>query len=138
MRKFALLFLVAVLSFGFVGCAGTFKKPQNLPPDPTVSTVVGAWITQVPGKNQLEDAYIVVFEDRERFAMVYVDKASFESVHEGDKVELGLLSATYTEDYKYFLETEYVWKVSGREYPVIFKWDAKERPMPPKADPKKS
>lgn len=144
MRKLDLLALVAVLSFGFVGCAGSFKDPLSLP-DPDQATVVGTWISQVPGKNQLEESYVVVLQQRALsdkhaapFVELRVDKATFDSVREGDKVELELMSYTLTQDNAYLLEIEYRWHVSGRDYPVIFKCDATKCPVPPKIDPKSS
>lgn len=137
MRKFALLFLVAVLSFGFMGCAGSFRKPWNLP-DPDKATVVDTWIGDAASEDQSGEYYVVVFEQRERFVKVHVDKKVFDAVHEGDVVEVELVSITSTEDNMYILEVEYLWHVGGKKYPVIFKWDAKDRPVRPKPDPRKS
>lgn len=133
MKKFALLFLVAVLSFGFVGCAGSFRTPWNLP-DPDQATVIEVWSSDESSEGQNVESYVVVFEQRERFAKVLVDKATFEAVREGDKVEIELMSITSTEDKKYFLEVEYCWHVGDRDYQVIFKCDATECPVRPDSD----
>ena len=137
MRKIAQLMLVAVLSFGFIGCTGSFRKPWNLP-DPDKATIVDVWISDETSEDQSVGSYVVVFEQRERFVKVCVDKKVFDAVHEGDTVEIELISITSTMDNQYILEVEYLWHVGGQKYPVIFRWDAKDRPVRPKPDPRKS
>lgn len=130
MKKVALLALAAVLSLGFMGCAGSFKDPLNLP-DPDQATVVGVWSESKTSEGQSTEIYVVVLEQRERFVKLSVDKATFEVVREGDTVEVELISYTLTQDNVYLLETEYLWKVGGQKYPVIFKCDARTRPTRP-------
>src|SRR3989344_3536899 len=112
MRKIAQLMLVAVLSFGFTGCAGSFRKPWNFP-DPDKATIVDVWISDKADEDQSGESYVVVFEQRGLFAKVYVDKEVFESVHEGATVEIELISITSIEDNQYILEGEYLWRVGG-------------------------
>lgn len=138
MRRLALLALIAVLSFGFVGCAGSlFKNPWNLP-DPDWATVTEVWVGDENEEGSDVGSYVVVLEQRDRFVTVIVDKATFESVHEGDKVEIELKSVTSTEDNRYVLEIEYCWHVGNQDFQVIFKCDATERPVRPGSGPGKS
>ncbi len=138
MRKIALSMLVAALSLGFVGCAGSlFKNPWNMP-DPDQATVAEVWIGDENEEGRSVGSYVVVLEQRDRFVIVVVDKATFESVHEGDKVEIELISVTSTEDNRYILEVEYCWHVGKQDFQVIFKWDATKRPVRPGSDSDKS
>ncbi|MDO8467298.1 MAG: hypothetical protein Q7S83_04135 [bacterium] len=137
MHKIAQLMLVAALAFGLAGCAGSFRKPWNFP-DPDKATIVDVWSSDETGEDQSGESYVVVFEQRERFVELSVDKATFDSVHEGDTVEIELISITSTEDNRYILEVEYLWHVGGQKYPVIFRWDAKDRPVRPKTDPSRT
>lgn len=136
MRKYALFGMIAVLSFGSVGCMNVGNR-WNLP-DPDQATVVDVWSDYENHEGKSVEVYIVVFELRERFAKVRVAKDTFEAVHEGDKAEVELMSLSLTQDDQYLLETEYCWHVGGRDYQVIFKSSAKERPARPKADPSRT
>ncbi|MEK7654255.1 MAG: hypothetical protein AAB345_03150 [Patescibacteria group bacterium] len=133
MRKFALLFLVTASSFGSVGCIN-FGNRWNLP-DPDQATIVAIWSAVEPQK---AESYVVVLEQRERFAKVAVDEATFKAIHEGDKVEVELVSVTFTEDDKYIRETEYCWKIGDCKYKIVFRWDATKRPVRPNSDFDKS
>ncbi len=135
MRKIVQLMLVVAVSFGFIGCAGSFKNPWNFP-DPDKATVVDVWSGDETGGDQSAGSYVVVFEQRGQFAKVHVDKKTFESAHEGDVVEIELISVTSTEDNRYVLEVEYCWHIGGQKYPVIFRWDAKTRPARPTVAPR--
>ncbi len=142
MHKFALLFLVAALSFGLMGCAVPPANPRaNLRtnsgwdlPDPDQATIVDVW-SEEAGDAQHADSYVVVLshtvKGQERFDKVFVDKETFASVHEGDTVEIELMSVTSNEDNRYILEIEYCWHVGDQDLQVIFKCDATERPIRP-------
>lgn len=131
MRKLASFALVFVLSFGFVGCVGVSSRNHMNLPDPDQATIAEAWIGDEDEEGPDVGSYVVVLEQRDRFVKLLVDKATFESVHEGDKVEIELISVTSTEDNRYILEVEYCWHVGKQDFQVIFKWDATQRPVPP-------
>ena len=142
MRKFALLFLVVVLSFGFMGCViPPANPPANLRtnsgwdlPDPDQATIADMWREEADDVHS-SDLYIVVLshtvKDQERFEKVSVDKETFSSVHEGDTVEIELISVTSNENETYVLEIEYCWHAGDRDYQVIFRCEATKQPTQP-------
>lgn len=138
MRKLASFAFVVVLSLGFVGCVGVSSRNHMNLPDPDQATVTEVWVGDENEEGQSVGSYVVVLEQRNRFVIVVVDKATFESVHEGDKVEIELISVTSTEDDRYILEVEYCWHVGKQDFQVIFKWDATQRPVRPGSGPDKS
>ncbi len=124
MRKFALLFCVVALSFWFGGCINAQrinpKAKWNLS-DPYQTTIVETRSDYEAHGDRDFEFYVVVFEHMGRRAEVRVEKETFEAIHEGDKVDLDLLSVTTTEDDRYFLEVCYTWDIGKHEYNVVFR-----------------
>ncbi len=134
MRKSALLFLVAILSFGFAGCVNLGRvnpeKKWNLS-DPYQTAIVETRSDYEARANQPFEFYVVVFEHMGQRAEVRVEESTFEAVHKGDKVDLDLLSVTTTEDDLYFLEVCYTWNIGGHTYNVVFRGEAPKPPVQP-------